>query len=135
MLFNIKTGHNGIRRVPMEDIIILVSSLPALRANGYAYVFTDRHAVLGYAKFHTEMDELASLDWDGLRARDFKRDPEKPDRFERYQAEALVHKLLPFSGLTGVVCHGREQEENLKLILRAAGIDLPVVAKPNWYFQ
>jgi hypothetical protein len=61
MLFNIKTGHNGIRRVPMEDIIILVSSLPALRANGYAYVFTDRHAVLGYAKFHTEMDELATL--------------------------------------------------------------------------
>lgn len=119
----------------MEDIIILVSSLPALRANGYAYVFTDRHSVLGYAKFHTGMEELEGLDWEGLRARDFRRDPEKPDKLERYQAKALVHKFLPFSGLTGVVCHGREQEEKLKLILGSAGTDLPVVARPNWYFQ
>jgi hypothetical protein len=135
MLLNIKTGHNGVRRVQMEEIIILVSSLPVLRANGHAFIFTDRHAVLGYTKFHTEMEELAGLDWDGLRARDFRRDPEKPDKFERYQAEALVHKFLPFSGLTGVVCHGIEQEEKLKLMLRASGMDLPVVTRPQWYFQ
>lgn len=44
MLLNIKTGYNGIRKRPMEEIVFLVSSLPRLEEIGQQYLFTDRHA-------------------------------------------------------------------------------------------
>ena len=42
---------------------------------------------------------LDRIDWAILRSRDFKRDPEDPGKFERYQAEALIYKYLPIDGV------------------------------------
>jgi hypothetical protein len=44
MLLNIKTGYNGIRKRPVEEIVIFVSPLPVLRKKGVPFLFTDRHA-------------------------------------------------------------------------------------------
>src|SRR6267154_3193941 len=60
MLYNIKTGHNGIEKKPIEDIVILVSSLHLLKQKGVPFVFTDRHAYLKLAQFS---DDLKNLDW------------------------------------------------------------------------
>jgi len=46
MLFNIKTGHNGMKQTPMPEIALLVSSLHKLADQGISFVFTDRHAYL-----------------------------------------------------------------------------------------
>lgn len=119
----------------MEEIVILVASLPELTAKGHPWIFSDRHALMDYAEFHNDLGSLSCLDWVGLKARDFSRDPERPGKLERYQAEALIHKHLPLAGLSGVVCHGAKQEEKLKLILEAGGVRLPVAAKPDWYFR
>jgi len=49
--------------------------------------------------------DLDQLDWTILQNRDFKRDPDDPAKFGRYQAETLVHRHCPVQVLSGIVCH------------------------------
>jgi hypothetical protein len=60
MLYNIKTGFNGVQKRPMRDIAILVSSLHHLTKLDIPFVFTDRHAYLRTAQFS---NDLKNLDW------------------------------------------------------------------------
>ena len=133
MLYNIKTGYNGIVRRPMADIVILASSLLTLQQAGIPFLFTDRHAYLSTAAFSGNLAALAGLDWSKWQARDFRRDPSDPAKFERYQAEALAYKHVPASALHGIVGRGEEQVVHLKEIVHnlAAGFD--IVSKPGWY--
>lgn len=135
MLLNIKTGYNGIQRRPMSEIAILVSSLRTLAEQSIPFVFTDRHAYLQTAEdsFSSDLEHLDRIDWRILRTRDFKRDPDDPGKFERYQAEALVHNHLPVTALLGVICHGPVQESHLLQLAKDAGVTVNVMAKPGWY--
>jgi hypothetical protein len=134
MLLNIKTGYGGIRRTPMADIVILVSSLRRVAGAGIGFVFTDRHAYLATANYFSALGDLGRIDWGILQARDFKRDPDDPGKFERYQAEALIHRHLPVPMLLGLACHGAAQEVSLRADLAKRGVGLKVVVKPEWYF-
>lgn len=62
MLFNIKTGH-GVPQLPMEDVVVLVTSLPQLQQRGVPFVFTDRHAYLRNASYYR--DQRISISWIG----------------------------------------------------------------------
>ena len=120
----------------MADIVILVSSLHKVKETGQQFVFTDRHAYLQTAMYSSELSDLKTLiDWPQLRARDFQRDPEKPEKFERYQAEALVHSHLPLAGLVGAACQNAEVQQKL---LDAAGpilsSTLKIMTLPKWFF-
>jgi hypothetical protein len=135
MLYNIKTGWQGIQKRPMKEIVVLVSTLPALASKGVRFAFSDRHAYLQLARFSDNLKDLAEwIDWKILQAKDFKRDPNDPGKFERYQAEALVHKHLPVSALTGIVCYGVAEEASLAAAVQAAGLDLPIAARSDWFF-
>jgi len=135
MLLNIKTGYNGITRRPMSEIAILISSLHELAKRGLTFVFTDRHAYLQTAEdsFSSDLKDLDRIDWKLLRARDFKRDPNDPGKFERYQAEALVHTHMPVEALIGIVCHGPEQQTSIHELAADAKVEVNVVAQPKWY--
>lgn len=133
MLFNIKTGH-GVTQRPMEDIVILVSSLPKLRECGVPFLFTDRHAYLQNAAFFSELKDLDKLDWSLLRQKDFKKSPEKPERFERYQAEALVHRHLPAGALLGLAVSSDKARVAADAELKAKGLSLKLVTRPEWFF-
>lgn len=133
MLYNIKTGYQGVERLPMSEIVILASSLHRVAEQGGAFVFTDRHAYLQTAKFSSRLEDLQGLDWDNLRARDFRRDPDDPGKIERYQAEALVHQQLSVHALAGLVCHGTAQRDALEAQIAQRGLALKVVARPGWY--
>ena len=80
------------------------------------------------------MAHLDKIDWAILQARDFKRDAEDPAKFERYQAEALVHRHCPISGLRGVVCYTEDVKMHVTGQIEALGLELPVYARPGWYF-
>lgn len=134
MLLNIKTGYGGMKQTPMADIVILVSSLHTVVAQGGAFVFTDRHAYLRTAEFFNDLVELVRIDWAILRRRDFQRDPNDPGKMERYQAEALVHRHLPVNALAGLACHGKLQERRLAAELEKTGQPLTIAVKPGWYF-
>mgnify|MGYP002780033107 CR=1 FL=1 len=123
MLLNLKTGYGGVPQTRMADVAILAASLRDLAARDIPFLFTDRHAYLTAAQFYRGLDDLATaVDWSLLRSRDFKRRPDDPGRFERYQAEALVHR------------YSEAQMVPLETAVRQAGLTTPVVARPAYYF-
>lgn len=134
MMFNINTGHAGIAKRPNGEIVILVSSLHKLVEDGRVFVFSDRHAYLQTARFSADLADLDRIDWPKLQARDFKKDLNDLDRFERYQAEALVHRHMPVNALKGIVCYNKAVKDDLSTLLDKSGPRLKVVAKPSWYF-
>lgn len=134
MLYNIKTGHGGVRQTPMAEIVFLVSSLHALVEHEIPFVFTDSHAYLQTAEYFGDLAKIRRIDWRLLQSRDFKRDPNDPGKFERYQAEALVYRHLPVAVLTGAICHGPSQETWLRAEMQNRKIGLKVAALPRWYF-
>lgn len=134
MMYNIVTGYGGIRQFPNENIVILVSSLRSLEGSGVQAVFTDRHAYLRAAQFYDSLDRLSEIDWEILQQRDFRRDPDDPEKTDRYQAEALIHKHLPVELLAGIVCHGKNEKRTLSRQQEELGMQLEIVAQPSWYF-
>ena len=134
MMLNIKTGYGGITKVPNEDVVILVSSIHRLFEKGHVFVFTDRHAYLFNTQFYNNIEDLDQIDWQILQNRDFKRDPDDPEKLERYQAEALVYQQIPVEAFLGVVCYTEIVKEALVQFVYAKGLNLQVVKQPGWYF-
>lgn len=135
MLRNIHTGWGGIRKRPNEEIVILVSSLHHIDKLGLPFLFTDCHAYYQWADFYADLANLDKIDWPLLQRRDFKRDPEDPAKFERYQAEALIHQHLPVSGLLGIVCYTEALKQRIEQEIQVRNLNLPVYARTGWYFS
>lgn len=134
MLRNISTGWGGIQKRGNDEIVFLVSSLHHVAAQGHSFLFTDSHAYYQWANFYSDLDDLGKVDWPLLQARDFRRDPDDPVKFERYQAEALIHTHLPISSLLGMVCYTERLKADLDLKIRDRNLALPVYARTRWYF-
>lgn len=135
MMLNIKTGRGGIIQRSNEEIVILVSSLHRVANDAsLRWLFTDSHAYYQWANYYDSLTELDRIDWAILQARDFKRDPDDPAKFERYQAEALVHQHMPVNALLGVVCYTPALQQSIEQQVAARGLKLSVYAKPGWYF-
>jgi hypothetical protein len=136
MMYNIHTGYGEIPRIPNDQIVILVSSLRRAVELKLLFVFTNQHACLIDTEFFNDMKDLNRIDWTILQNRDFKHDPDKdPKKKERYQAEALVHKLVPLDALLGIGCHSPEVESCLKNELARRKLNIRTVVQPNWYFH
>jgi hypothetical protein len=97
------------------------------------FLFTDRHAYLTTAQFCDDLAMLGWIDWDLLRRRDFRKDPEDPAKVERYQAEALVYQHLPTSAMVGVVCYNTTVSDWVQAAANAQGCAIQVIAKSGWY--
>ncbi|AWH88731.1 type II toxin-antitoxin system toxin DNA ADP-ribosyl transferase DarT [Limnobaculum parvum] len=135
MLMNIHSGHGGIKQRPNEEVVILVSSLHHVAAQNVPFVFTDSHAYYHWANYYTDLADLHRIDWRILQTRDFRRDPEDPAKFERYQAEALVYKHIPVSLLGGMVCYNDDVKVQLEYWLSQRNLKMPVYARAGWYFS
>jgi hypothetical protein len=134
MLLNIKTGKS-VTAVPMEDIIIFVTSLRTLAQKDVGFVFTDRHAYLQAAHFSADLSELTTrIPWSILQSSDFKYDPQTMDKMERYQAEALVYKSLSFDHIAGVFAYSEEQATRIRSMIASAGYLTPVKVDRRFYF-
>ncbi|WP_084637738.1 DUF4433 domain-containing protein [Paludibacterium yongneupense] len=102
---------------------------------GLPLLFTDSHAYYRWANFYDAPADLDKIDWDLLQRKDFKRDPDDPAKFERYQAEALIHQYVPVDGLLGVVCHTDTIRQHIERKVQTRGLSLSVVARQEWYFS
>lgn len=133
MLLNIKTGR-GVPQRPNEEIVILVSSLHHIQKLGLDFVFSNMHAYYQWANFYNNLNDLNNIDWPLLQNRDFKRDQDDPLKFERYQAEALIHQHCPLTALKGVLCYNEQVKSSLEDLMSERNINIPIYANPNWYF-
>lgn len=134
MLYNIYTGRGGVARVANADIVILVSSLHRVSELGLPYVFTDRHAYTVTANYYNDPINLNAIDWPLLQQRNFQRDPNDPEKVERYQAEALVHGQMPIEVLLGAVCYTLQVQQKLQEQAAGLGVQLDIHCMPHWYF-
>lgn len=134
MMRNVRSGRGGGQPRPNEDILILVSNLRHVANQGLPFIFTDSHAYYRWANYYSDLADLDKIDWPLIQARDFKRDPDDPAKFERYQAEALIYQHCPISGLVGIVCYTEELKLNIERETMARGLTLKVVARTGWYF-
>jgi len=134
MLKNIHSGRGGVKRRGNDEIVILVSSIHKVKNAGLDFMFTDSHAYYRWANFYKDTKDLDQVDWQLLQNRDFKRDADDPAKFERYQAEALVHKECPVSALLGVICYNDVTEQSVQKMLQSQNLDLQVHVRPGWYF-
>lgn len=130
MIYNIKTGY-GVPQRPLKDIAILVSSLPRLQEQNKSFVFSDRHAYLKTAQFSNNLADLDRIIWPVLQVRDFKRDDS--DKFEKYQAEALVHWHVPVSALIGIACYDTETRDQIQQLAAEHGVAVQIVAQRSWF--
>jgi len=136
MLLNIHTARGGVQSRQNEEIVVIVSSLPALRSKGVEYVLTDRHAYLAAAEFFHDESKLAEVvDYGPLRRRDFARDEEHPEKFDRYQAEALAHRVVPVSAFLGIGCYTVQVRDSIARQCADLGVSVKVYLRPQWYFS
>lgn len=133
MMLNIKTGYGGVTKVPSEDVVIFVSSLHNLSELGRTFIFTDRHAYLVNAEYYSDLKNLDQIDWPILQNRDFKHNPNDPGKFERYQAEALIHNHMPVEAFIGLICYNDKILEELSQIVSSKGNSLQVLKRTGWY--
>jgi len=133
MMRNIHTGW-GVDQRANDEIVILVSSLHHIATQGLPFLFTDSHAYYQWANYYQNLTDLDKIDWPLLQSRDFKRDIENPAKFERYQAEALIHSHCPISGLLGLICYTEPLKNAIEQEIKLRDLNLTVHARPNWYF-
>lgn len=134
MMRNIRSGRGGVQLRSNDEIVILVSSLHHITKKGLPFLFTNMHAYYRWASYYDDLAHLDQVDWPLLQARDFRRDENDPVKFERYQAEALIHKHCPVSGLIGIVCHSETGKMSAQSQIDANGLNLPIYVRPDWYF-
>lgn len=135
MLLNITTGYRGTPMTPSEEIAVLVVKVAALADERLPFLVTDRHAYLATAEFHGGLRGLERLDWPLLQSRDFQRSDEDPGKFDRYQAEALVHRLVPASSLAGIVVYNNARRDRVSEELRGLDLDVKLLADQTFYFS
>jgi hypothetical protein len=134
MLLNIVTGWRGLRKRSRDEIVVLVSSLHEVEKLRVPYIFTDRLALLAMAQFYSNRADLDVIDWPRLQARDFKHDPEEPDKVDRYLAEALVYRHLPPIGLLGIACYSEQIAKSVIQQAQEAAVETRVVVRSEWFF-
>lgn len=134
MMLNIKTGYGGVTKRANSDVVIFVSSLSRFKDEGVEFVFSDRHAYLQAAQFSSSLGDLGRIAWDLLQTRDFSRDPNRPDKMERYMAEALAFEHVPTTALLGVACYDAQAESEIRQHASSLAPQLNVVVRPKWYF-
>jgi hypothetical protein len=134
MMYNIYTGRGGVQARRNEEIVILVSSLHKVAAEGHPFVFSDRHAYVATAQFFSGLTKLDLIDWRLLQNRNFQRSADDPDKIERYQAEALIAQHVPVSSLIGAVCYTDVLKLELEKQVAARGLGLDVHKMTEWYF-
>lgn len=133
MLYNIHTGY-GVKQVHQKDMVYLVSSVQRLIANNVAFLFTDRHAYVANAHYSSDVAELARLDWGLINGRDFKLDPNRPDKLDRRAAELLVHRYLPVVVLSGVACYNTAVRQTIEAAAAAVAVNIAIEVHRDWYF-
>lgn len=132
---------------PQSDIAYLVTYAQTIAAAIKPFVFYDRHAVVATATPYNSLADLDKIDWDlffepPLLGRYSKYWQSKRDganlkwieRPEIRQAEFLVHHSVDWHLIKGIATINDAKAAEVRIILGNAGIDTPVVTKPEWYY-
>ena len=118
-----------------DEIVYLVTSIDRVVEEHLRFVFTDRNAALGFARYGDELQDLDDyVDWELMEGRVWHDTTEEPDRQERRMAEFLVHGHVPWSALVGVAACTDEVCRQAEHALGSVGSEILIRPRPEWYF-
>lgn len=130
MLYVVAQGHENYRE-GQQPIVHLVSSIEAIRATGRTWLFTDRHADLGYANQYDTLDKLGEVDWAVMPLRQWGGDQEVK---EKRQAEFLVHDWCPWEAVEVIGVIDQVIAARVEAALAGAGHKRRVEVHRDWYY-
>jgi hypothetical protein len=145
MLFTINDGNVPGCPHRQPDIVHIVTTVEAVVESELPYVFYDFNATLDIATCYSNIRNLDKINWplffetprmDGY-CKYWNSRMDVPNyvlRQETRQAEFLIHKSVPLKLITMVGAYNQVKASEVRQILEDADIDLPVEAKPDWYF-
>lgn len=127
------------------DIVHLETTVDMAVAGNVPFVFYDRNATLAFAQAFTDLARLDAVAWDLLLEaptldgfckyfQDKHAVARYADRRERRQAEFLVKSRVPLARFVRIGVMDDNRAANVRAILAAAGVSLPVEVKTDWYF-
>jgi len=99
-------------------------------ANGRKWAFSERNAGTYYTNFHTGTDELGTINWNAVAARDF-RDSEIKDG---KQAEFLLYESMPWHLVERIGVHNTTVSRQVADILSEETPSPVILVERSWYF-
>lgn len=127
-----------------NDLVYFVTSADKLQAGNATFAISNRNAAAALADFTNDPAALGDLttaapdssfiDWPLMNERIWKDTAEDGDRMQRRMAEFLVHERVPLDVLLGLAVPSHPRSTVVRSLLDAQGIDLPVHARPGWYY-
>ena len=145
MLSAIENGKVVDCQWRQSDIVHFETTIDRVAQGDKPFVFFDRNATLPYSEVYTSLDNLNEVAWDlffeqpqldGYCKYFFDRPSmaKHADRMERRQAEFLVKDLVPLDRFLKIGVIDGDRAVEVRTILAAAGVNLPVEVKTDWYF-
>lgn len=133
-----------------DNFVYLVSSIDKFHGNEFA--FTDYQAIVTYASFYTELNNLDKIRWDlicelphvpeakapfcGYCKYFHNRDelPKYVKRKEARLAEFLVLSQVDIGQISIIVVKNSNMKDHIEKLLRKYNIDIKIEVKADWYF-
>lgn len=135
MLYRIYKGGVATYSGRQEQLAYLVTRVSRVQQLNLAWAATDRNAALTTAKYTDQAAALAShIDWEVMEALIWKNTPTDGSRRERRMAEFLVHQVLPWTAVVGIVTQTAAMATLVETIIKSARHRPQVAVVPQWYF-
>lgn len=135
MLYNIVTGyrHPLVPKRSREEIMILCSEIEKL-SELPQWFFTDGQANVMTTSHFNHLKDLAQIDWDCIQQGNFSKSDGDYDRPRRYQAEFLVHNVVPIGCIYSIIVYNQKAANFVIDQLNINNINLTVNITPNFFF-
>lgn len=145
MLYTINRGNVSGCPWRQPDIVHFETTVDLATNGGRPFVFYDRNATLAFANPYTDLAQLNVIAWDLITEaptldgycmywQNRMDQPRYADRMEKRQAELLVRDRVPLGQFTRVGVIDAQRRTQVRNIFNAAGVNLNVDVKPEWYF-
>ena len=135
MLYIISKGDVPTYSGGQDEIVYLVTSIEKVVEERLPFVFTDRNAALGFARYGDDLPDLDDyLDWELMEGLMWHDTADEPDRMERRMAEFLVHGHVPWTTFIGMAARDDDKCRQAEHALSSVGSEILVKARPGWYF-
>lgn len=129
MLYVVAQGHENYQE-GQQPIVHLVSSIEAIGATGRPWLFTDRHADLGYANQYDTLDKLGEVDWAVMPLTYWS----EPEVKEKRQAEFLVHDWCPWEAVEVIGVIDQAIAARVEAAITGAAHKPRVEVHRDWYY-
>jgi hypothetical protein len=136
MLLRVATGRVEDYRGGQDPLVFVVADVDELFAAGLEVMATDGHPVSPLSRFLPDRDEIESaVDWELMTEEYWNDTADDGDRMRRRQAELLVRREVPLAAVRGFAVRTDSTERAVAAKVRAAGVGLPVLVRPSFYYQ